>query len=66
MIIIRGQKTINFLYSNLIFLQIKKLLIMAKTEPKPPNWPGKKHGKKSGGGRDNNPPAPPKPKPKNN
>jgi len=39
---------------------------MAKTEPKPPNWPGKKHGKKSGGGRDNNPPAPPKPKPKNN
>lgn len=24
--------------------------------PKPPNWPSKKEGQKSGGNRDNNPP----------
>jgi len=36
---------------------------MARTKPKQPNWPSKKPGKKSGGGRDVNPP---KPKPKSN
>lgn len=44
------------------------LKIYNMTKPKPPNWPSKAPGKKSGGKRENNPPKPGKtpPPPKKN
>lgn len=45
----------------LIILYIN-LNSMSKTKEKQPNLPSKKPGKKSGGGRGNNPPKSPKPK----